>query len=538
MSDATERFKARKARLAALPSPGPVAVPAGDPGSPGDVDQDLVDRLASDTVVADLSVAQREVDQLLRELAEGFNRNRLDGMLDECKRGVVAALAGPFGLGRVVSKYDKIGGNVDTVHNVREGVWATDTEKAKFDSRGEYDTVAYHEHESYIAQNAESSAKFKSQDGVQDAYSDRMLKKSQGDSKAQDHIHSARATHDDAGIYLAELDPVAVANRKENLTPTSHSVNSAKGQKSPNQFADDLDRARPARDARINQLENTPSLSDGERKELARLHQQSQVDTDKLRKAGEQSKKDRDEHVNSTYYGSAKFAVNVAKTGAIEGARMGMQQAFGEALAEFMLAAIDEVRDWYKSSRREAMLMMRLRRIAKRVTAKWKTYGQVALGGLLTGFLSNLVTVCINMIVTTQKRLVRMIREGVFSLARAMKMLVMPPEGLTLIQAAHEATKLAFAGGILIGGIAVEEILMAQLQTMGLGFIAEMAVTVIVGTLTAVAMALSAYSLDRLDLFGAVAMQHDIAATEVLDASIRASAASIESLLVEHSARA
>lgn len=534
MSDATERFKARKARQAAsTQAPVLVVVPLGDLGSPGEVDHELLRRLAVDDVATDLVVAQAEVDELLRQLGEGFTRSRLDSMLDECKKGVVGAIAGPFGLGRVVGKLDKIGGNVDTIHNVRQGVWATEAEKAKFEARGEYDSGNYHGDKDYIVQNRVHSARFKGPEGVQDAYSDRILKKSQGDHKALDHIHSAKTTHDDAGVYLADVSAVKVANREENLTPTGHSVNSSKGAKTPTALADELDQAQASRRAKIQQLEGNSSLSESDQKHLNKLREQDRVDTRKLRDAGERSQKDRDDHLNSAYYESGKFALNVAKTGAIDGAKMGLQQALGEALSEFMLAAIDEFRDWYTSKRREANLLVRLKRIASRVAAKWKTYGKAALAGAFSGFLSNLVTVCINMVVTTQKRLVRMIREGVFSLAKAMKVLVMPPEGLTFGQAAHEATKLAFAGGIIIGGIALEEILLKQLQAIGLGFFADIAVTLIVGALTAIAVALTTYALDRLDLFGAIAIERQAASMAAMEDSILQSTASIESLMAE-----
>lgn len=49
------------------------------------------------------------------------------------------------------------GGNVDTIHNVRSGVYATEEEQVRYESRGKYNSDPYHKHDNYKKTNAENS---------------------------------------------------------------------------------------------------------------------------------------------------------------------------------------------------------------------------------------------------------------------------------------------------------------------------------------------------------------------------------------------
>lgn len=89
--------------------------------------------------------------------------------------------------------------------------------------------------------------------------------------------------------------------------------------------------------------------------------------------------------------------------------------------------------------------------------SKWEDAVKAFRDGAVSGFISNLLTVVINTVMTTWKRWVRIVREGVTSLYCALKMLAFPPEGMTLEQAAHEASKLLVAGAVVGLGVFGEE---------------------------------------------------------------------------------
>lgn len=53
---------------------------------------------------------------------------------EELESAVVKSLTTSFGLDFLLFE-DKKGGNVDTIHNVRKGIWATDTEKQRYEQK-------------------------------------------------------------------------------------------------------------------------------------------------------------------------------------------------------------------------------------------------------------------------------------------------------------------------------------------------------------------------------------------------------------------
>ncbi|VWD02693.1 hypothetical protein [Burkholderia lata] len=529
MSTSVDRFQRRKALTSRERSPEFAnGTPVPESSTDGQVDEALLATLATDgLVMPDLSVHSAEVDAILKEVTDVYNRDRLEATLEKCKSDVIQSIVGPFGLGKFISAYDKRGGNVDTVHNVRNGVWATDAEREKHESRDEYDPTPYHTHADYKAKNAETSAGVKAGTAT-DAVTGKVLQHKQ---KQLDHVVSAKETHDDAGITLAELDHTDMANRPDNLAPTHFSINTSKKDKSMSAYLAWLDEQKESRDARIEVLASKPELSDKERKELGKLKEQASVDEARARELDEKARKDRDGEVNRKYYTSEKFALHVLGSGLAEGARMGAQQVIGAAVAEFLVALVDEIQDWYRNGRKDINFKVRFGRVRDRVISRWKEFLAHGLQGALSGFISNLATVVINAFVTTHKRVARMVREGVFSMFRAFKTIIVRPEGMTYQQAMHEASKLAFGGALVIGGVAVEEVLVRQFQAIGLGLIADVAGAVIVGSLVAIATLLCALTLDHLDLFGAEAAMRDEQVGNMLKADTEASMAECERML-------
>ncbi|WP_139375078.1 hypothetical protein [Stutzerimonas stutzeri] len=61
---------------------------------------------------------------LIKRLEKAFEHNRLDEALEKAQRDVIGAIAGPLGLGKVLSVHEKIGdkngGNVTTIHNAKQ----------------------------------------------------------------------------------------------------------------------------------------------------------------------------------------------------------------------------------------------------------------------------------------------------------------------------------------------------------------------------------------------------------------------------------
>ena len=93
--------------------------------------------------------------------------------------------------------------------------------------------------------------------------------------------------------------------------------------------------------------------------------------------------------------------------------------------------------------------------------------------------------------------MVRIIREGFLSIMKAIKVLLFPPEGMSLRQAAHEATKVLATGLVVTGGIVVGEGIAANLPILG-----SILGPVLGGLISGLGSLFVIFMLDKLDLFG------------------------------------
>lgn len=529
MTSRTERFKKRKEILENNKS---------QPFVSGVVDQNHVDNILNNDIdfkklesldySTDLNYSlnadSEEVEALLFELKDSFNKERMEQLLDETKNGIISSIAVPFGLGKVLSAYDKVGGNVDTVNNAREGVYATNKEEKAYENRGSYDSHKVHSDKQYTDVNRKHAEQQKSK-GVEDGYSDETIHVN--NKRNLDHVVSAKQTHDDAGRVLSGINTEDLANIDANLTSTSESVNKSKGAKSPEEYATHLEATSTDRKERINSLKNKDKdLTDKERKELQKLISIDNTDSDKIRNRGNIAQKAQDDKINKEYYLSNKFLKSSLGTGVNEGVKMGAQQAFGVLLVEFLSSSFTEMQKAFNEGLEGESLYkdikIRLTRIGKNLSSKWKDVIQGFSGGFISGFISNLITTIINMFITTGKRLVRIIREGVFSILKALKFMLSPPENMLYGEVMHEAMKLIAVGGIVIAGVALEEVV--EKLVLSIPFLvpfASIVTAVIVGSLTAIAMALVVYLIDKMDLLGVIKIEQTKYVLNSLDEGIQ-----------------
>ncbi|ENQ6619738.1 lactate permease [Campylobacter lari] len=431
----------------------------------------------------------------------GSKNHRFDQLIKECKQSVIRSIITPFGLGRFMAIYDQVGANVDTIHNARKGIYATQAEKEKYKKNEKYNSDIYHKDPNFININKELSRQKKAGLAVDYLTGEKII---QNEKTDLDHIVSAYEIHNDAGRILAEVEGTKLANNKENLKLTQSSLNRSKRALSMEEFL----KRRDERLEAIEKLEQKRSLNSNELNELEKLKKQLKIDDEKALEADKKAR----EHINSIiekeYYTSAKFAQNVAQSSAIEGAKMGIQQAFGLILVDFFSVLLDEIVDIYKNGfynnfegegffyTLKERIKLVASKVAERIKDKWSIIVSSFGDGFLSGVISNLTTTAINIFVTTSSRMVRVIREGIFSFFKAIKILLFPPDGMSLKDAWHEAKKLFIAGCITGLGIFIEQSLEAFLVSLGLGVFSSVITSVFVGVLTGIAIAVAMYYMD------------------------------------------
>lgn len=527
MTDRIDRFKARRQLqaqlrdqpvLVALPTPADALAMLQQP-----IDTQRVDLAFSAlSVDLDTKVSDAQVDAALQDFTKAFNGERFDQLMRDSRREVLQAVVVPFGLGKVLSAYDKVGGNVDTIHNARKEVYATDEARDKYAKVPPMDKAlrkTFDRDSRYIGKNSADTTD-QAAGILKDTYTGEIFGPKQVDKRNLDHTISAAEIHRDRGRDLAGLEAIPLANSTSNLNPTKERFNQSKGDQKVEDLVKRLQKESPVRRERIAELQSKSEseLTIKERNELKlSLQKQTIADYPELILAKDKAARaDYEAKLHDAYYKSEKFKKNVIDTSVKEGGKMAFQQAFGLMLVEFFAATFDELQDFYRNGAAHDCwwpeLRSRMERVASRVGSKWKEALAAGGAGFVAGVLSNLITVFLNTLMTTSKRVIRMFREGFMSLLRALKTLAMPPKGMTFREGAHEALKVICAGAVVIGGVALEEFIEKFILTIpGLGLIGSVISAVIIGALTGITSVFVVYMIDRLDPLG-VNRSHELKA--------------------------
>lgn len=457
-------------------------------------------------------VTEEDVKQYQNEVYQSFTEKGIRDLVESCRKEAIANIVGPLGLGRFVAFYDKLGGNVDTIFNVRKNVYATEEEQKKYDSREQYDSHKYHSEESYKEHNAKLK-KDRENGTLVDAYTGQPLTSEHN----QDHVISAKEINDDPGRVLAEQDGTKLANTDSNLVGIDPSINKSKGAKSIYDFIKYTEDKKQKISEQIEKLKNKKEqngkLTEKQEKSLQelenKLNKLNTLDYEKMLAADKKARKEYDHKITVAYYTSGKFIKNTAVTSAKEAGKMGIQQALGLLLCDLTNAFFDELADCWKNGiavkpneKPLSAMRTRLKRVGAKVIRNWKNLILAFRDGAISGFLSNLLTVFINTFMTTARNIIRIIREGMQVLFKAGKALLFPARGISREEARDAALKLLVASALSVGGIALQDMVTKAFAAMPFPG-KETLISIGVGVLTGVSTAVVMYALDKWDPFGA-----------------------------------
>lgn len=499
-------------KIAALKRYGPSKSGSGTPDS--HLCHPEMERMLDPAYLSDIQVSDADVRRYVDRIELAFTDRNIDDLLSDCRQSALNAIIVPLGLGKFISLYDKLGGNVDTIHNARNNVYASEEERARGDAvqgrnaADPYDSTKAHSHPDYIRKGREAKAKLRDQELV-DEYTGKPLNK----DRNQDHVVSAHEVYEDRGRVLAEKDGYDLANMDANLKQTDPCLNKMKKDKTITEFLGELEKKKAEMRRRLDELTAKGELDEGQKNKKAALERKltalENVDGEARRRMEEADKEARaaiDTEINRAYYTSGKFMKNTALTSGAEGLKMGFQQAFGLLCYDLMNALFDEVVDIWRNNLVDSessgwfeAVRKRLSRVAERVASNWRSLLANSMDGFFSGLIANLITVLVNTFFTTLKNIVRMIREGTMVLYRAAKSLLFPDKGKNWREILDDALKVIVAGAMGVGGIALEEVVASLFVGIpGASILTGICVGLATGILTALAM----YALDRLDPFG------------------------------------
>ncbi|AVK95652.1 hypothetical protein FCT18_17410 [Lysinibacillus sphaericus] len=384
------------------------------------------------------------LNELQNNEIEDSNESTLKKLFNEYEQVIVKSLITSFGMDFLLIK-DRHGGDVDTIHNVRQmqkgdnrfDGYANKKNEDTYSKNETYDKHISHDYHSdsrYIERNRQASVQ-KDNGTLVDAYTGKKI--AQNEKVDLDHVISAKEIHEDAGRILAEINGVELANQNTNLQHTNRSANRSKGKKTVNQFADTLENNRQVRQNRIAELKTTKHLTDIERKELRKLENLEAVDIKKMKKADEVARAAYEKEIASKYYTSQKFINDTLKASYKKGMQMGLRQALGTILTAVWMSVREEVPKLVTKLKVKFDLKCFFNGLVdifkgafKKVQEAYKEVIQSYSNGLLSGILSSLMTTFINIFTTSAKNVGKIIRECWSSIVEALNILLFNPNKL------------------------------------------------------------------------------------------------------------
>lgn len=398
----------------------------------------------------------------------------------ELEKTVVNSLVTTFGLDFLLFK-DKEGGDVDTIHNARQGIYATDKEQQRYEQRGNYSEMSgeYHSHENYIATGRRDKAL--QQDGqLHDAYRNQTMKLNE--QRNLDHIIAAKEIHDDAGRVLAGLEGVELANQSSNLQTTLETINKSKKQTPIKEYLEKLPSLIECHEKGLadkqKKLASLPRKTPQQRHEAESLESEirktrEKIETLKSIDDNEMLKKDGEARVayngaiNSSYYNSSKFLKSTIQEAGISGLKMGTRQMLGLVMAEIWFELRDQIPRILESLKQKfsfekfiAHLKEALQGIWRRVQARFHNFLITFKEGAFSGVMSSVTTTIFNIFATTQKAAIKIIRESWGQLVKALKLIFFNPEKLGLTDLCKALTGIiSTAAGVLVGSMVHAELI-------------------------------------------------------------------------------
>lgn len=389
---------------------------------------------------------------------------------EELEKTIINSLTTSFGLDFLLFK-DKQGGEVDTIHNVRNGVWATDAEKQRFELRGEYDSTPYHRHANYVATGQKDKAS-QAAGTLKDPYRSKVM--AAHEQRNLDHVISAKEIHDDAGRVLAGLSGVELANQSSNLQTTHETVNKSKKQTPINEYLDKLpglisnhekslagDRARLTKMPRETpqQQHEARALEDKIRKTESKINELKAVDPEGMRKRDAEARAPYDQQINAAYYTSSKFLHQTARATGSAALAMGTRQMLGLVMAEVWFelreqlpALLDKLKHTFSLEAFVNSISKSLKGIWKRVQARFNDFLVAFKDGVFAGVLGSLTTTVFNIFATTQGMAIKIIRELWGQLVKAIKLMVFNPDQLSFVKQCQAVTSLLSVGVATVVG--------------------------------------------------------------------------------------
>lgn len=367
------------------------------------------------------------------------NGNIFDGIWQSYERIVLHSLVTSFGLDFIVQNQQ--GGDVDSIRSVRASGFKSDKHRAAYETRGAYDTTAYHSDQRYRDVIKSARKSFIETGTMQpDVY---VPGNTVAPNRASfleekrrianlDHVISAHEIHEDPGRILAGLDGKVLANNPDNLKFTNESLNKSKSDMTIEAY-----------------LEKKGS-------ELPKDVQQQMREIDRETRATYDAK------LAQAYYSSSDFWGDAIAAAGARGIEMGARQALGFVFVEVwfackeeMLAVPDnsEFKDYYIALERG------VKNSLEAIVEKRKGLLESCGLGFIAGSLASLTTTICNIFFEIDEKTIRNLRQVYAAIVQAANVLLFNPNDLLLGDRIETATVILSSGASVLVGTKVGDLI-------------------------------------------------------------------------------
>lgn len=399
--------------------------------------------------------------------------------LGEVGKTVTHSLVTTFGLDFLLLE-DKKGGDVDTIHNVRQDIYATEKEKKAYENRKKYESADYHDRNPDFIKKRDAHRELLSQGKLDDAYTGSKFESVKKGSRHLDHVISAHEIHSDRGRVLSELDGSKLANADINLQSTYWAINNAKKNYSTEKFVNEIlpERLRYRRQELLKRQEKLKTMSDKtpEQRDRKRkiekeinddkdyIHGLESIDKKTMLEADKQARQSYDQEVAKAYYSSSKFFKGTVTAAASKGVAMGARQAIGLVLAEIWFELKEALPTVYRNHKDVFVfdafwedIKNTLSAVLDRVKLRFNDVLSTFKDSFIGGVLASITTTLLNIVFTSGKLVGKLIRESWNNLVQAMKLVFFNPQKLAFGDLMREVTRIILASVSTIIGVAINQ---------------------------------------------------------------------------------
>ena len=391
------------------------------------------------------------------------NDDIMDSLFKQYEHVIVESLISSFGLDFLIK--DQHGGDVDTIHNVRQigngdMYYKNDANEVAYNNTPEYNKKlksAYDSDPRFKEINKKYSTE-KKEGTLQDAYTGKTVARNA--NIELDHVISTKEIHEDRGRILAGINGYDLANQPENLMPTDRSINRSMQNKSKEDYCNYLNDKKTERQAAIQSLKEKSELTDKEKSLLHKYEQQEAVDYEKMKQIDATARKSYNDSINRTYYTSKAFRTDTMKAAGTVGIQMGIRQAVGLIFTEVWFAVQDEfdhVQHPFDLSDFLISIGNGIKKGFANAKSKYREILNKFKDGAIAGILSSLTTTICNIFFTTAKNVVKLIRQSYASLVEAAKVLFINPENFPYGERMRATAKILASGASVVVGTIVSE---------------------------------------------------------------------------------